>query len=113
MMPNIDPRTLKSMMDKMGIKSREISAIRVTIESEDKDIIIENPQVISIEAQGALSFQVSGRVVERERKQEIEISEDDVKLVSEQTGVKDSELIRKTLQETKGDIAETIVRLRG
>src|SRR5437588_6218148 len=109
MMPNIDPKTLRNMMNKMGIKSSEIQANKVVIEGNERDIIITNPQVISIEAQGSVSFQISGEITEKERNQIIEISEDDIKTVQEQTGIEDTDLIIKTLQETKGDIAEAII----
>ncbi|MGC8538278.1 MAG: nascent polypeptide-associated complex protein [Candidatus Micrarchaeia archaeon] len=110
MMPNIDPRALKGMMDRMGIKSEEISAKRVIIEGEDVDIIIENPQVVKIEMQGALSFQVAGNVTEKS-KAKIEITDDDIKFVSEQTGISDMNLIRSTLEEVNGNIAEAIAKL--
>lgn len=112
MMPNIDPKALKAMMNKMGIKSSEIPANRVVIEGSDKDIIIENPQVISIEAQGALSFQISGEVREQEKNQVVEISEDDIKTVQEQTGITDVNRIREALEASKGDIAEAIMSLK-
>ena len=112
-MPNIDPKTLKTMMARMGIKSSEIVANRVIIEGNDKDIIIEEPQVITIEAQGTVSFQISGRVSEREKLlQPIEISEDDIRTVQEQTGISDEALVKKTLEETNGDIAEAIIKLK-
>ena len=41
MIPNIDPRQLKKVMDRMGIKSESIDASRVVIETADKDIIKE------------------------------------------------------------------------
>ena len=114
MMPNVDPKQLKKMMDKMGIKSSEIDANRVIIESSEGDIIIEEPQVILIEAQGTKSFQISGNVSEREVKEveKVEISEDDIKMVKEQSGVEDDRLIREALEETNGNIAEAILRLK-
>ncbi|MDE1855855.1 MAG: nascent polypeptide-associated complex protein [Candidatus Micrarchaeota archaeon] len=111
-MPNIDPKTLKTMMSRMGIKSNEIPAMRVIIEGADKDIVIENPQVISIEAQGTVSFQVSGDVSEREKNVKIEISDDDVKTVQEQANVS-AEKAREALEASNGDIAEAIMSLKG
>ncbi|MGI0141664.1 MAG: nascent polypeptide-associated complex protein [Candidatus Micrarchaeales archaeon] len=113
MMPNIDPKALKAMMDKMGIKSNEIPANRVIIEGSDKDIVIENPQVVGIEAQGTLSFQISGDVREQAKNQLVEISEDDIKTVQEQTGIDDTDKIRSALAESNGDIAEAIIKLKG
>ena len=74
MMPNIDPRTMKNMMAKMGIKSTEIPASKVVIESDGKNIVITNPQVTMIEAQGTTSFQISGDVTEQKAHVEVEIT---------------------------------------
>lgn len=111
MFPNIDPRQLKSMMDKMGIKQKEVDALRVVIEGKDTNIIIENPQVTIIEAQGTQTFQITGNVKEVSNVK-TEISDDDVRMVKEQTGATDDALVRKTLEETNGDIAEAIIRLK-
>lgn len=113
MIPNIDPKQLKNMMAKMGIKSSEIPAKRVVIESDDKDIVIENPQVIAIEAQGAVSFQISGSVREMEKDQSVEITDDDLNTVMEQAGITDKQAALKALEETNGDIAEAILKLKG
>ena len=114
MMPNVDPRQLKKLMDSMGIKSSEIRAGRVIIEGEEMDIVIENPQVTRIDAKGNVSFQVSGEVREVEKNAaKVEIGEDDVKLVMQQAGVSDESLARSALEETNGDIAEAILKLKG
>ncbi len=114
MIPNIDPKTLKNMMAKMGIKSNEVSALSVTIHCTDRDIVIESPQVMQVEMQGNVSFQISGRVSEKPKspEQSIEISEDDVKLVADRTGAS-SEAARKALADANGDIAAAIVDLTG
>ncbi|MDE1823615.1 MAG: nascent polypeptide-associated complex protein [Candidatus Micrarchaeota archaeon] len=112
MFPNIDPRQLKSMMDKMGIKQHEVDALRVIIEGKGVNIIIENPQVTVIEAQGTQTFQIVGDVKEVSAAK-AEISDDDIRMVKEQSGVDDETLVRKALEETNGDIAEAIIRLKG
>ena len=111
MMPNMDPRTMRNLMAKMGIKSSEIDAQRVVIESGDVNIVIENPQVTRIEAQGAVSFQVSGDVTETAKDVKVEITEEDISMVSEKTGISDRELIRSKLEEDGGDIAKAIIDL--
>ena len=114
MMPNVDPRQLKKLMDSMGIKSSEIRAGRVVIEGDDMDIVIENPQVTRIDAKGNVSFQVSGDVKEVEKNAvKVEIGDDDVKLVMQQAGISDQNLARSALEETGGDIAEAILKLKG
>ncbi|MGC8669666.1 MAG: nascent polypeptide-associated complex protein [Candidatus Micrarchaeia archaeon] len=112
MMPNLDPRTMKNLMAKMGIKTSEIEATRVIIESNDKNIIISNPQVTEIEAQGIRSFQISGEITESEVSNQLSISDDDINIVSEKTGITDKEHIKKALQQTNGNIAEAILLLQ-
>ncbi len=112
MIPNIDPRALKSMMDRLGIKSEEIKAVKVTIELPDKMLVIDNPEVVSVEMQGKQMFQVGGEVREVEKQVSIEISEEDVRLVMEKSGISDEEKARKALQESNGNIAEAILRLK-
>ena len=114
MMPNMDPRTMRNLMAKMGIKSSEISATRVVIEGEGSDIIIENPQITRIEAQGTVSFQISGDITESERTDKeapVTVTEEDIDMVAEKTGVSDKELIRQKLIDDKGDIAQAILDL--
>jgi len=112
MIPNLDPRAIKNMMDKLGIKSKEIKAVRVVIEGVDNDIVIENPQVTMIEMQGQKSFQITGNYYEREKSEKIEVSEEDINFVIEQSGVKDREKVKKAIEESKGDLAQAIVLLK-
>ncbi|MDE1811158.1 MAG: hypothetical protein KGH66_03890 [Candidatus Micrarchaeota archaeon] len=111
MMPNIDPRTMKSLMAKMGIKSTELNATRVVIETPQGEILVESPQVTKIEAQGTVSFQVSGTVTEMEKSVKLDVTDDDVKLVSETTGVADEAVVRKALEDAQGNIAKAIMEL--
>lgn len=111
MMPNLDPRAMKRMMDSMGMKTTEVSAERVVIEGKEKDIIIESPNVTIMEVQGQQIFQITGTMKEVD-KAKVEITEDDIKLVKEQTGVGNEERIKEALEETKGDIAEAILKLK-
>ena len=111
MMPNMDPKSLKKMMERMGIKSEEIEANRVIIEGKEKDIIIDQPQIMAIEAQGTKSFQISGEISERD-KGKVEISDDDVKMVMEKAGVDDAGKARQALEESNGDIAAAILKLK-
>jgi nascent polypeptide-associated complex subunit alpha len=112
MMPNMDPRTMRNLMAKMGIKSTEVPASRVVIESEGKNIVITSPQVTRIEAQGVSSFQISGEISEEQAKVELEITEDDIETVASSTGIDDKEKIAEALKEENGDIARAILRLK-
>lgn len=113
MMPNVDPKMLKSMMDRMGIKTSEVPAESVTIHCSNKDIVITSPQVTRIEAQGVVSFQVAGRIDENSPISAVEITDDDINTVMEQSGVSDREKAKRALQDSNGDIAEAILSLKG
>ncbi len=111
-MPNVDPKQLKNMMAKMGIKTTEIDAQSVTIHCSDKDIVITSPQVTKIEAQGAVSFQVAGQVNESVASDTVVVTEDDISTVMQQTGVSDKETVVRALEEANGDIAQAILSLK-
>ena len=113
MLPNMDPRAMKAMMAKMGIRSTDVEARKVTIECDGMDIIVENPQVTKIEMQGVTSFQVAGTVSEQERKDAVEINDDDIRMVQESTGITDAEEVRAALEAANGDIARAILALKG
>ncbi len=110
MMPNMDPRALKRMMDSMGMKNTEIPAERVVISSADSEIIIENPSVSLIEMQGAKTFSITGGTVSQVDKARPEITQEDVDLVMKKTGANE-EKARQTLEESNGSIADAILKL--
>ena len=105
---NMDPKKMQQAMKQMGIAQEDISATRVTIEKEYGNIIIENPSVVRIKIQGQESFQISGDV--REESKTYEISEEDIKTVTEKTGAS-KEKAKKTLEKTDGNLAEAILEL--
>lgn len=111
MMPNVDPRALKEMMAKMGIKTSEIDAQKVTIHCADRDIVVSSPQVTRIEAQGSVSFQVAGNVEEKLALAVTEITDEDIKFVMDKTGVTDQDRVRTALRASNGDIAAAILAL--
>ena len=105
----LDKRAMEAAMKKMGMKQQEIPASEVVIKSENKDIVITNPQVVKVNVMGQDSFQITGNVEEREAY--VSISEDDIKTVSAQTGVPDSEA-KAALEKTNGDLAAAIMELK-
>lgn len=100
----MDPKKMQAMMRQMGIKSEEIGASRVIIETPSGSMVIENPQVTQITVQGQKSFQISGDV--RMEKS----SAEDVKMVMEQAGCTE-EQAKAALERSSGDIAEAILIL--
>jgi len=106
MMPGMDSKKMQQMMKQMGINSEEIEAKSVVIETENEKLIIEEPQVVRISMQGQVSFQISGKVRKEEK-----LSEEDVKMVSEQAGVSEDDA-REALRNCNGDIADAIMKLK-
>ncbi|MFH0884314.1 MAG: nascent polypeptide-associated complex protein [Candidatus Micrarchaeota archaeon] len=101
----MDPKKMQAMMKQMGIKSEEIDATKVTIETSSGAIIIEQPQVTKITMQGQASFQIAGSVRVEEKS-----SSDDIKMVMEQTGCSEDDA-RDALEKSGGDIAQAIISL--
>ena len=108
MIPGVNPKMLKQAMKKMGMKQEDIDASEVIIKFSDKEIVIRNPQVARINMMGQENFQISGDVEERSLES---FTEDDVETVKSQTG-KSEEEVRQALEETNGDLAEAILKLK-
>ena len=104
----MSPRKMKGMLKSMGIDIDEMEGVKeVIIRAEDKDIIIENPQVAIMDAHGVRTYQISGDVKE---KQKLVIPDTDIELVVAQTGV-EPEKAKAALAEANGDLAAAIVKL--
>ena len=78
MLGGMDPKQMAKMMKQMGINTKEIPAERVIIEGTEEKLIIEEPQIVEITAQGQSSFQISGKI-----KKEEKVNEDDIALIME------------------------------
>jgi len=101
-----DSRRMKKMMKQMGVEMEEIEGVEeVVIKTGTKEIVIDDADVNSIEAQGQRTYQVVGDSRERSR-----VDEEDVGLVAEQAGV-DEEAARDALKSTGGDLAAAIKSL--
>ena len=112
MMPGrMNPKQMNQLMKKFGINVKEIDNVeKVIIQTDTKKYIFDDAEVTVMDAQGQKTYQITGRpriVVKKE-----EIPEEDIKLIMEQTG-KSAEEAKKALDETKGDIAEAILKLSG
>ncbi|MCE8426185.1 MAG: nascent polypeptide-associated complex protein [Candidatus Methanoperedens sp.] len=105
----INPKKMASMMKQMGIDVNDIENVEeVIIRTPDKDIVFKDAQVTIMDARGMKSYQVVGTPQEIQR--EMNIPQEDIKLVMDQTGSSESDS-RNTLKETKGDIAAAILKL--
>jgi nascent polypeptide-associated complex subunit alpha len=75
----------------------------VTIETDNKKIIIKPAQVVELNAKGTRTFSISGNITEIEK-----INEEDVELVA-QTAQVDKEKAKKALLQTNGNVADAIM----
>ena len=104
-------RQMRRMMDKMGLDMEEIPNVQeVIIKTDKKEIIIPNPSVTEMKSKENSIFQVIAESFE-EKELEVPIfSEADIMLVCQQANC-DEEKAKDALAETKGDIAQAILRL--
>ena len=103
----MDPKKMQQMMKQFGMKMDNIPASQVIIKTDSGDIVVDEPQVVKTTMQGQVVFQVSGNVKEKS------FSDEDVKLVMDQSGTTDKELATKALQEADGDVVKAIMKLKG
>lgn len=110
---NMNPRQMKQMMKRMGIKVEDIDANIVVIHGPEKDIIIEDPEVSKTVIQGQEMYNImGGRVKEEEVEATVKIEDEDVTMVAEQAGVTEDEA-KAALEGADGDIAGAILALKG
>lgn len=98
----------------MGIKTTEIEAKKVIVETAGGKIVVEQPSVTVIEMQGQKTLQVSGKFVEESGEGESGSASDednDVKIIMAQTGASE-QAARDALRESGGDIAQAILKLK-
>ncbi|HLD83648.1 MAG TPA: nascent polypeptide-associated complex protein [archaeon] len=107
-MGNVDPKKMQQLMKKLNMNVKEIDAEEVIIRCKDKDIRIASPEIMITNMMGRDVYQVSGQVSESAKG----ASEDDIKMVMEQTG-KDRETVARKLEELNNDLARAIVELKG
>ncbi|MDI6730750.1 MAG: nascent polypeptide-associated complex protein, partial [Candidatus Altarchaeum sp.] len=118
-----NPKQMKAMLQRMGIKMEEIEASEVIIKKTDrKNLRITNPEVSKIIMQGNVLFNVAGKVEEisgqeipveaiNQENEKVDITDDDINLVMAQTGC-NYETAKKVLEENEGDIASTILKVK-
>ncbi len=124
-MTRMDSRRARRMMKQMGMNMNELGDIkRVILQGDNKEIVIEGPQVTSINVQGTKMYQVAGGT-ETERKPQtgaatevapveeakLEIPEADILLVAQQANVS-IDKARAALEANEGDLAQAIIKLQ-
>jgi len=113
----LNPRRARRMQQKMlkdmGIDLQEMRGVeRVIFQTPEKDIIVEDAKVTTVDMKGQKMYQVLGEEVrEVEREKRLEIPPEDIQLVADQTGQSLDEA-EAALKETEGDLARAILMLQ-
>jgi len=109
----ISSRDLRRLMKKAGIELLDTPEIEYIefIYKDGRRTRIYNPMVSKMKVGDQITYQIIGEEEEVEEELEVELSEEDIKIVMEQAGV-DRELAIKALQLTNGDIAQAIIILK-
>lgn len=116
-----NPKDLARVMKQLNIKQESIDAKRVIIECDDKQIIVQQPEVIKLNVQGQVMLQITGHIKEQaghynqqakgeQNTMSEEESEEDIRLVMQQTNCS-YEQAKQALSETN-DIAKAILKLK-
>ncbi|MEM1800895.1 MAG: nascent polypeptide-associated complex protein [Desulfurococcaceae archaeon] len=110
----LNPRELKKILKRYGIELEELTDVeKVEIYTRGKKIVLNEPQVLVYKMSGQMFFQISSSNVNEENIQtpSVDINEDDIRFVMEQTGASFEEA-KKALIDAKGDILQAIMSLR-
>jgi len=103
----VNPKQMAQMMKQMGIKVEDLKAKRIIIETDSgKKLIFEDAQVQAINMHGQKTYTITGTP-----REEVSIPQEDIAMVAEQTNSSKEEAT-KALEETNGDIAEAILKLK-
>jgi len=107
-MKGVNPKKLQQQLKKMGVEAEELEGVtEVIIRLSDKELVLENADVTVITVGDSKTYQIKGESVEKPS-----LSEEDIKLVAQQSGVSE-EMARNALLESKGDLAGAILQLAG
>ncbi len=107
----VSPREANRMMQKMGMQVQQLDEVtRVIMETPNKRIIIDGPEVATVTVQGQTIYQVGGGSI-REESMSTQTSVEDAKLVASQAGVSQEEAV-EALRKSGGDLAQAIVYLK-
>ena len=104
----ISPRQMERMARRMGIQASPIEAEEVVIKTQDKEIVISNPQVSKVNMMGTETWQITGDVEEKPRKP---FKDEDIETVINQTGASRDD-VTAALEAAHGDLADAIIRIK-
>jgi len=105
----VNPKKMKQMMKQLGMEMQPIEDVRrIEITTVTGKYVFDQADVVAMTMQGVTTYQITGEP--RFEEAAPAVPDGDVQLVMEQTKASE-EMVRKTLAETRGDIAEAILRL--
>ncbi|MDD1728120.1 MAG: nascent polypeptide-associated complex protein [Methanospirillum sp.] len=111
MIPGMNPRKMKQMMKQLGMDVRPIEDVQeIVITTPQGRYVFDQAEVAIMKMQGVTTWQITGEP--RFEEATAVIPDEDVILVAEQAGVS-VEKARSTLETSKGDIADAILKLAG
>ncbi len=111
MIPGMNPRKMKQMMKQLGMDVRTVEDVQeIVITTPKGRYVFDQAEVAIMKMQGVTTWQITGEP--RYEEGETPIPEDDIRLVAEQAGVS-IECASQALAESKGDIADAIMKLSG
>ena len=111
----MNPAQMKAMMRQLGIKSEDIDASKVTIETTNgKRIVFDSPNVTAVDMKGSKTYTITGESREEEgaaASGEKTFPKEDIEMVMDQTNSSEEDAI-EALEENDGDIAEAITQIK-
>ncbi len=114
MLPNMggmDKKKMQQMMQQMGMEQEDVPADTVIIRKGNEEIVFEDPDVAKVEMMGEETWQITGKAKARTIDTSVDIAENDVETVVEQTGVSEEEA-RQAIDDNDGDLAQAIMDLQ-
>jgi nascent polypeptide-associated complex subunit alpha len=121
-MRGVNPRQVKQAMKKLGIETEDLEDVQdVVIRTKSKQYIITDASVTIMQAQGQKTYQITGETEilplsqapigsKAETPAQLQIPEDDIKLVMSQTGASREKAV-EALRTSDGQPAEAIIKL--
>lgn len=116
-------RTMERQMRRMGVDFQQLDAVtEVLIRFPDRELVLTEPQVVTMQGQGDNVYQIIGQAEERSltvsseaeegapKTVAITFSEEDVQLVANQANVSEEEA-REALRAAEGNLARAIIAL--
>ena len=116
-------RAMERQMRRMGVDFQQLEAVtEVLIRFPDRELVLTEPQVVTMQGQGDNVYQIIGQAEERSltvsseaeegvpKAVAITFSEEDVQLVANQANVSEEEA-REALRAAEGNLARAIIAL--